>query len=317
MYSLGFRTAAVTLYNYFGSMRKTAVALGISMASVSRWSMLFPYAKAYKRSPTRLTDCMVSLVAAKLQQKPSASCSELVVAIRKAFDVTVSRSLVHLIIRKTLGMSYKRTRHRGGAPTDERVQEFVTAYQLACISGHAIVSVDESGFDQRCRPTYGYAKRGEPCVLVHKNVRDHRRHTLLMAMDNQRGERIVELRTETMNSAAFAAFLVALPYAPGTTIVLDNCSIHKTRVVRDSAHAKGYALLFTPPYSPDFNAIENVFGIIKNSFYRLRYSDGFDARPFKDSIVQSITENATPCNVMGCFRRAMEFVVKARSALIA
>ena len=105
MYSLGFRTAAVTLYNYFGSMRKTAVALGISMASVSRWSMLFPYAKAYKRSPTRLTDCMVSLVAAKLQQKPSASCSELVVAIRKAFDVTVSRSLVHLIIRKTLGMS--------------------------------------------------------------------------------------------------------------------------------------------------------------------------------------------------------------------
>jgi hypothetical protein len=55
----------------------------------------------------------------------------------------------------------------------------------------------------------------------------------------------------TMNSAAFAAFLVALPYAPGTNIVLDNCSIHKTRVVRDSAHAKGYALLFTPPYSPD------------------------------------------------------------------
>jgi transposase len=311
MYPPGFRTAAVTLYNYFGSMRRTAIALGVSMASVSRWSSILKTPKSYKRSPTKFTECMVSLVGAKLHQKPSISCSELVTVIRKALDVTVSRALVHLIIRKTLGMSYKRTRHRGGAPTEERVQEFVTAYERACVAGNTIVSIDESGFDQRCRPTYGYAKKGEPCVLVHKNIRDHRRHTLLMAMDNQRGDRVIELRTETMNSVAFAAFIESLPYSSGATIILDNCSIHKTQTVRNSALSKGYVLLFTPPYSPDYNAIENVFGIIKNYFYRLRYSEGFDGLPFRDNIEKAIETHATASNIMACFGRARKFVQKA------
>jgi transposase len=33
--------------------------------------------------------------------------------------------------------------------------------------------------------------------------------------------------------------------------------------------------VFTPPYSPEFNPIEMVFGSIKNDFYRLRYNPWF------------------------------------------
>jgi DNA invertase Pin-like site-specific DNA recombinase len=38
MYPLEFRKAVLQLYTYFNSMRKTALALKISIASISRWT---------------------------------------------------------------------------------------------------------------------------------------------------------------------------------------------------------------------------------------------------------------------------------------
>ena len=40
-------------------------------------------------------------------------------------------------------------------------------------------------------------------------------------------------------------------------------------LVKQTIADKGYVALFVPPYSPEFNPIELVFGVIKNSFYRL------------------------------------------------
>ena len=52
----------------------------------------------------------------------------------------------------------------------------------------------------------------------------------------------------------------AMPPALWATILLDNAAIHKTPSVRAACQDKGYRLLFTPPYSPEFNPIEMVFG---------------------------------------------------------
>ena len=35
---------------------------------------------------------------------------------------------------------------------------------------------------------------------------------------------------------------------------------------RQTAEEKGYKLLFTPPYTLEFNPVEMIFGIIKNRF---------------------------------------------------
>ena len=38
MYHISFRQATLNLYSYFGSMRKTALVLKVSVASISRWT---------------------------------------------------------------------------------------------------------------------------------------------------------------------------------------------------------------------------------------------------------------------------------------
>ena len=44
---------------------------------------------------------------------------------------------------------------------------------------------------------------------------------------------------------------------------MDNLGSHKRPGIRASIEAAGASLLYLPPYSPDFNPIENLFAKIK------------------------------------------------------
>jgi transposase len=50
---------------------------------------------------------------------------------------------------------------------------------------------------------------------------------------------------------------------PGDVVILDNLPAHKGSAVREAVEAAGATLLFLPPYSPDFNPIENAFAKLK------------------------------------------------------
>ncbi len=49
----------------------------------------------------------------------------------------------------------------------------------------------------------------------------------------------------------------------GDTVILDNLSANKAAGVREAIQAAGAKLLYLPPSSPDFNAIEQVFAKLK------------------------------------------------------
>ena len=47
-------------------------------------------------------------------------------------------------------------------------------------------------------------------------------------------------------------------------VVMDNLSSHKGERVRELIEEKGCELVYLPPYSPDFNPIEQAFSKLKN-----------------------------------------------------
>lgn len=51
--------------------------------------------------------------------------------------------------------------------------------------------------------------------------------------------------------------------SPGDTVVMDNLPAHKVAGVREAIEAAGARLLYLPPYSPDFNPIEQLFAKLK------------------------------------------------------
>ena len=50
---------------------------------------------------------------------------------------------------------------------------------------------------------------------------------------------------------------------PGDIVIMDNLSVHKGAAIRDAIQAAGAELRFLPPYSPDFNPIEQAFAKLK------------------------------------------------------
>ena len=69
-----------------------------------------------------------------------------------------------------------------------------------------------------------------------------------------------------MNGSVFLAYVeqVLVPtLGSGDIVVMDNLPAHKAAGVRDAIEAAGASLLYLPPYSPDFNPIENAFAKLK------------------------------------------------------
>ncbi len=69
-----------------------------------------------------------------------------------------------------------------------------------------------------------------------------------------------------MNGTAFLAYVeqVLVPtLSPGDIVVMDNLPAHKSSGVRTAIEAAGASLRHLPPYSPDFNPIEQAFSKLK------------------------------------------------------
>ena len=69
-----------------------------------------------------------------------------------------------------------------------------------------------------------------------------------------------------MTGAAFLACVeqVLLPSLQrGDVVIMDNLPAHCRPAIRVAIEAAGAKLLYLPPYSPDFNPIENAFAKLK------------------------------------------------------
>ncbi len=62
---------------------------------------------------------------------------------------------------------------------------------------------------------------------------------------------------------------------PGDVVVLDNLAVHKEPAVERAIAAVGASVRFLPPYSPDFNPIEQAFAKLK-AFLRAGRPRSFD-----------------------------------------
>jgi transposase len=69
-----------------------------------------------------------------------------------------------------------------------------------------------------------------------------------------------------INQHAFETYVarVLVPeLRPGDLVIMDNLSSHKGLRVRELIEAAGASVRYLPPYSPDFNPIENAFAKLK------------------------------------------------------
>ena len=112
--------------------------------------------------------------------------------------------------------------------------------------------------------THGRAPRGERLRVGVPH--GHWKTTTFVAGLTARGMIAPWVLDGPINRHAFETYVekVLVPeLTPGDVVVLDNLSSHKGPRVREMIEAAGASLRYLPPYSPDFNPIENAFSKLK------------------------------------------------------
>lgn len=145
---------------------------------------------------------------------------------------------------------------------EEGRQEWHTAAKA--LDPRRFVVVDESATTIALTRRYGWARHDER--LVAAVPRNHGTPTSLVAALTLTGLGPVMTREGAIDTPAFVAYVqeVLCPtLEPGQIVILDNLSVHKAEAVRSLIEARGCALLFLPPYSPDLSPIEHAFSKIK------------------------------------------------------
>lgn len=138
------------------------------------------------------------------------------------------------------------------------------------LDGGRLIFVDESGFRLGTPPRYGWAPIGEkaPGKTV---CGSWETMTMLgaVALDGFRGFLTIDLPTTTEVFSAFVTHQLVPNLRPGDTVVMDNLAAHKHPSIIAAIRAVQADVLFLPPYSPEFNPIEKVWGKLKDILRRL------------------------------------------------
>jgi transposase len=126
------------------------------------------------------------------------------------------------------------------------------------------VFLDETWLTTNMTRLYGRAAQGQR--LVDAVPHGHWKTTTFLAALRWTGLTAPMVIDGAINGDLFCAYVekVLVPQLrPGDIVVLDNLSSHKRLEARQAIEAAGARMVFLPPYSPDFNPIENAFAKLK------------------------------------------------------
>ena len=143
-----------------------------------------------------------------------------------------------------------------------------------------LIFVDETGCDRRdLIRKKGYSIRGKPAVTHKLLIRGE--HVSVIAAISLKGLLDLMIRRGGVDSDTFYEFITQrlflhlfpfLDNNPQSVVILDNCAIHHTTECIGAINEFGSTVHFLPPYSPDYNPIENIFSKVKKVIKQLEIS---------------------------------------------
>jgi len=184
----------------------------------------------------------------------------------------------------------KRTRFRGEA----RMMDAKRLYFL-----------DETSLTTTMTTAYGWAPRGERVV---ESVPTSWTATTLISAIGLDGVAASMALPGALDERAFATFIedVLAPALPDGAIVLaDNLSAHNSATARAALRKAGAVLLNLPPYSSDYNPIEEMWSKLKQ---RIRRAKARTIAQLYDAMAEAL-QSITPKDIEGWFRHSGLYAV--------
>ena len=129
--------------------------------------------------------------------------------------------------------------------------------------------LDETALSTSLHQSKVYAKKGKPAPIIHRHIRGASRS--IIGVITTDGKSSYSVMKKALNKTSFEDFirdhiipLATKPY----TLIMDNLAIHKNKACLELLKKHQIEVVFQPPYSPEYNPIEFVWGWVKRSLRR-------------------------------------------------
>lgn len=162
-----------------------------------------------------------------------------------------------------------------------------------------LVFIDESGAKTNMTRTRGRAPRGVRVVEAVPN--GHWSVTTMISAIRTSGPFAAAVVNGATDSDVFRTYVehVLVPeLSAGDVVILDNLQPHKAAGVREMIESAGATLLYLPPYSPDYNPIENMWSKVKQ---HLRTAAARTFQSLQEAVTSAL-HSVTPSDCLGFFR---------------
>ncbi len=154
----------------------------------------------------------------------------------------------------------------GATERDEWLRAAWRVTLAGAVDPRKLVFVDEMGTNTSLSPRYAYSPKGRRAYA--EVPRNRGANTTLLASMSLEGMGpclAVEGPTTAAVFEAYVEKVLAPSLRHGQIVVVDNLGAHKGESVRELIEKRGCQLLYLPPYSPDYNPIEEAFSKIKGA----------------------------------------------------
>lgn len=297
MIPLEVRHRAVVHYKHFDrSLRRVCKLYGVSKSSLQRWANK-PIESGRDRNKagalrrrSRVADEVVAAVRRRLDTHPLTTMAELTRFLSTSCNIAMSPRTA-CRYKDAAGYTRKKVSRVVVPPQDHsvRVRRFCGSY--ATVPDERVICIDEAAFYVGDIRRYGYAKRGKRLNVQASRTLRRSKLTLIAAVGFE-GVVSYKVLAHNCKKVDFVDFIDGLPSSVrGKVAVMDNIQFHHSKETQDAFSRVGICPMYTPAYSPELNAIEFAFAIVKREYRRrcpTRNMDEFNYRKMLDETLASL-----------------------------
>lgn len=190
--------------------------------------------------------------------------------INKFSNLKVTRQYIHDVIRDN-NITRKRTTFEHfpktlrGQPRDEKAELDKFFKVISKFKLDDIISIDETSVSTSLNFNYCRNYLGKRCIIKTDDNALFTKYSLVVAINNKKCIDYKLYEKGAVNSSRFDEFIkdVCSKYK-NKLIILDNGQIHKKDSTKQIIKESGNYLLYTIPYHPRLNSIEQFFNQIKH-----------------------------------------------------
>ena len=218
--------------------------------------------------PRKINDSILFVILQVVLETPGIFLREIQAHVEYLTGTTVSTST---ICRALHEQRFSRTRMQLVARQRDEFLRATYVAEMSVYDAEMFVFLDETGSDRRnALRRRGYSWRGKPATSHKLLVRGERLNSI--ACISMEGVLECTTVTGSVDGDTFFTFVhskllpLLMPFNgrnPHSVVIMDNASIHHVDGIIDLIVSVGALVIFLPPYSPDYNPIEETFSKVK------------------------------------------------------